>query len=177
MGRSGRQNERRFVGDLVLNPVAVVFLVVLVANDQLAKRSFHNAITGKLSDVAGLALFPLVVVAMFEAARRIVIGIRWPLRQHVLLGVIVATGLVFTIVKVWPPAGALYRSAYSVAQWPLDLPGSMLWGGDLPGLRTVVLARDSTDLLALPALAIAWLIGRRVMARPSDVDERESAPA
>jgi hypothetical protein len=40
-------------------------LVLLLVNDHILKSSFHNVITGKLSDLAGLFIFPMFFAAFF----------------------------------------------------------------------------------------------------------------
>ena len=42
-------------------------LLVLVTNDFYFKYHFHNALTGKLSDVAGLFIFPLFISALLKS--------------------------------------------------------------------------------------------------------------
>ncbi len=50
--------ERRF--DALLAPPVLASLALLLANDLVLKPAYHNAATGKLSDVAGLFVFVLV---------------------------------------------------------------------------------------------------------------------
>lgn len=42
----------------ILNPIFIISLLILVLNDLWLKQYFSNAITGKLSDFAGLFVFP-----------------------------------------------------------------------------------------------------------------------
>jgi hypothetical protein len=74
---------------------------------------------------------------------------------------IFATGIAFSLVKLWPPASEAYRWLWGLAQWPLAALLRLARGADLPGLFGVALVRDPTDLLALPALGIAAWIGWR----------------
>jgi hypothetical protein len=46
---------------------------VLVVNDHVLKPLYHNWVTGKLSDFAGLAAFGLFWCIMFPAARRVIL--------------------------------------------------------------------------------------------------------
>lgn len=131
------------VGAALLHPVPIAAIGVLLVNDHWAKATFDNAITGKISDVAGLVFFPLLLQSLVE------ISAPRPSRR-VLLGCIVATAVVFALVKTWAPAGEVYR-------WGLGLLQAPIRGA----IRPVMLVRDATDLLALPALAIAWWVGRR----------------
>jgi len=47
------------------HPIFIISVLILVLNDWYLKQIFHNGITGKLSDVAGLFDFPFLLAAMF----------------------------------------------------------------------------------------------------------------
>lgn len=118
----------------LLHPIALASIVLLILNDHILKLHVPSAVTGKLSDVAGLVFFPLLVSAL--------LGKRG-------LGLcVVATGLGFAAIKVWEPATVACEHVLGALQWPLTL-----------NLAPVEIVRDPTDLLALPALALAWWIG------------------
>ncbi|HEU0300154.1 MAG TPA: hypothetical protein VFR37_11885 [Longimicrobium sp.] len=51
------------------SPVLLGAVAVLVVNDWVLKPAFHNALTGKLSDVAGVAAFALFWAALFPRRR------------------------------------------------------------------------------------------------------------
>ena len=51
-----------------MDPVVLVALGVLLLNDHMLKEQHGNWWTGKLSDVAGMVLFPVLLVAVFETA-------------------------------------------------------------------------------------------------------------
>ena len=55
--------------DLLLSAPLVGALALLVVNDHLLKPLFHNAVTGKLSDVAGLFALTLFCRALVPAGR------------------------------------------------------------------------------------------------------------
>lgn len=61
---------RRF--DLLGTPVFVAAIALLVLNDFVLKAAFHNALTGKLSDFAGLVAFTLFGCAIWPKRRWIV---------------------------------------------------------------------------------------------------------
>src|ERR1044072_1491572 len=56
--------------DLLVSPLFLAALAALLLNDLLLKTLFHNLVTGKLSDVAGLFIFPLFGVAFFPRHKR-----------------------------------------------------------------------------------------------------------
>jgi hypothetical protein len=58
----------------LLNSVFLVGLLILVLNDHLLKAQFGNWFTGKLSDFAGLLIFPLFLKFVFPVANRTAIG-------------------------------------------------------------------------------------------------------
>jgi hypothetical protein len=56
--------------NLLTSPGFVAGLLLLLANDFLLKPVFHNALTGKLSDFAGLFVFPFFGSALAPRLRR-----------------------------------------------------------------------------------------------------------
>lgn len=146
-------------GDGMLHPLALAAVALLALNDHWGKEAAPGLLTGKLSDVAGLAFFPLFLQALWEvggaAARRPAA----PSRRALWLAV-GATALVFTGVKLWPPAGEVYRHGLALLRWPLRALAALLRDAPLPRLQPVLLVQDATDLLALPALALAAWAGR-----------------
>jgi hypothetical protein len=59
----------------LLNTVFIVGLVILLLNDHFLKAQFGNWFTGKLSDFAGLLIFPLFLKFVFPVSSRKAIGI------------------------------------------------------------------------------------------------------
>ena len=55
-------------GDLLLHPIAVLAVAVLVINDHVLKGLAPGLLTGKLSDLAGLLFFPLLLASVVELA-------------------------------------------------------------------------------------------------------------
>lgn len=54
---------------ILLSPLFLFSLIVLLLNDHYLKAQFHNFLTGKLSDFAGLFIFPLFFAAFFPKRR------------------------------------------------------------------------------------------------------------
>jgi hypothetical protein len=141
--------------------VALGAVVLLWANDHAWKSRYPGVLTGKLSDVCGLVLFPLLLVGLIE------IGCALLRRPHVLrvraVGwAVLATGVVFAAIKVSVAAADAYRFAFGV-RWMIE---RIVLGGEavIPHVRHTV---DPTDLCALPALAVPLLIARRVRGTPA----------
>jgi hypothetical protein len=160
LSASAKTDARPVAGGAFLNPWVLAAVVILLLNDHWWKRAFPGFVTGKISDVAGLAFFPLLLQAAWETAQA-ALRRPWHPSRRVLVACIVATGVVFSLVKLWPPAGEAYRHSLGALQWPFAAVASWVVAGELPPRRPVALVQDPTDLLALPALAIAAWIGWR----------------
>ena len=143
----------------LFHPVIVLAIAVLVINDHVLKARFDSWWTGKLSDVAGLVFFP----ALLAYAAQLV-GARHP---RTIVVAAIATALVFAAVKLWPPAGELYRYGLAALQWPVRALIGAIRGDGTPGLDPVILVRDPTDLLALPAVLVPVWLDRRIRERSS----------
>lgn len=113
----------------LLTPAWLIALGVLALNDHLLKGAgaLPGAVTGKLSDVAGLVVAPALLAAL--------LGVR---SRRGLLMCCAAVGLVFSSINLSPACA----DAWS---WLMGLIG-------FPWKITV----DPTDLLTLPALALGW---------------------
>lgn len=147
-------------GDGLLHVVPLGAVAVLVLNDHWWKRAYPSLLTGKLSDVAGLVFFPLLLQALWEIARART-GAAWGPSRRALIVAVLATGAVFALAKTWPPMNALVRHADAALRWPLRAAWSVARGAPAPGLGRTALVLDPTDLLALPALLLALRIGLR----------------
>lgn len=148
-------------GDLLLRPTALTAIVVLVINDWLLKGWAPGVFTGKLSDVAGLYFFPLLLVALVELAHFALRRGNWAVFKGTALACVIATGVVFTLIKTWSPAGDVYRLLLGWLQWPILAISDLVTRGTVDGPRSIDFAQDRTDLLALPVLLGSYLAARR----------------
>jgi hypothetical protein len=123
----------------LMHPLWLGALALLVINDHLLKGSGHlpGWLTGKLSDFAGLVVAPALLAALLRLSSR-----RGLFAAHV------ATGGVFAAIKIFPDAARAFEALTALTPFPWSI--------------TV----DPTDLLALPALAVAWRVLVPAMARP-----------
>ena len=135
-----RRRASRALAELGAAAIRWVQIRLLAANDHQLKRLFHNALTGKLSDVAICFLLPLMV----SAALGLVCG--WHERRRLAVGAVVAT-FVFTLLELSDTAGAMFVRATRAL-----------------GLGGGTLTRDPTDLLALVCVPLAVAYGRRCLA-------------
>src|SRR5262245_26623350 len=100
-------------------------MLVLALNDHLLKARFPGFVTGKLSDVAGLVCFPVLLAAAIEKLRP---GAR------TMLACALVTGVVFAAVKMWRPANEAYSLALAALQWPVRALASLVRGGAMPAV-------------------------------------------
>ncbi|MET9225733.1 hypothetical protein [Lentzea sp. NPDC003310] len=124
----------------VAHPLTVAATAVLLLNDHVFKQAWPGFVTGKLSDVAGLVVAPALLGLLLGV-------VRGGAAVAVLL-----TGAGFTWVKLTATGADVASAAWSVVNGP-----------------SVVLA-DPTDLVALPALGLAWFAWRRAAAAPTPPD-------
>lgn len=112
------------------HPVWVLCLALLVLNDHFLKGSglLPGWVTGKLSDLAGLVVAPVLLAAILRARTRLAIAV-----------VHAVVGLGFAALE-------LSSSLSAVAGWVYGLAG-FAWQS----------TRDLTDLLALAVLPLAYL--------------------
>ncbi|MGZ3450104.1 MAG: hypothetical protein ACXVEF_10955 [Polyangiales bacterium] len=116
----------------ISHPLPLAAVAVLALNDHVLKRVVPSALTGKLSDAAGLFFFPVLIATLVR-----VVAPRASVRS-VALGSSLSTALVFASIKTVPLANAIANRV----------------------LGPTVL--DRTDLFALPACALAYLFLLRV---------------
>jgi hypothetical protein len=117
----------------LLHPLPLAAVAVLALNDHALKGAgvLPGWVTGKLSDVAGLFFFPLLLSAIARGAARLALR-RDIENTKALAGVAgLLTGAVFTAVKLYPPFNAWIAS---------------VWG---------VMVMDATDLFTLPMIPLA----------------------
>lgn len=168
---AGGSPRRHVAGEAVLHPASLSAILALILNDHWWKAAYPGVVTGKISDFAGLAFFPLLLQGAFELGRS-ALGRPWRPSRGALLAAVLATFVGFAAVKLWAPAAGAYRLGLGALQWPFLALSKLAHGEALPPLRRVVLARDPTDLVALPALLVALWVGlgrvRRAEARPPE---------
>ena len=137
----------------------IAALALWALNDHVLKATFSSGWTGKLSDMASLIVFPLLPVAALSLARR-ARGAEPPGNGHLLFWV-VATGTVMATINTLDAAAWTYRHGLALAQWPALALVALARDETLPGMHTVHLTMDPTDLLTLPALLLPLRIGWR----------------
>jgi len=131
----------------LLHPVTLASMVVLALNDHWWKAAWPGAVTGKISDFAGLVFFPVMLAAL---------GLP---RSAAAL----ATALGFAAVKTVPLANEAWNGAFGALYQALGV------------AQGASLMRDPWDLIALPMVLVLFLLPRSP--RRSRCDTPESCPS
>jgi hypothetical protein len=145
--------DRSAPGMGMIAPLPLAAVALLVVNDHWLKAVAPGVLTGKLSDFAGLAFFPLFLQGAIEVAKRRASS------RTLLIACAAATAIVFALVKTWAPAALVYRDGLGLLQWPARAAAAMLAGRAIPLPLPTTLTMDAGDLLALPAVVLAVLSG------------------
>jgi hypothetical protein len=141
-------------------------VVTLFVNDHFLKRAYPGFVTGKLSDVAGMIFFPLLLAVLVRSVAPASLRDDRAHDRLLLVGCVL-TAVVFALTKTMPFANELYRFTWGALQWPYRALVALASGRGLPRVARVVLVRDPSDVLAVPFVVIAYLAGaRRVSALP-----------
>ena len=143
--------ERQPPGALLIQPVSMFAVGLLILNDHLLKDLWANATTGKLSDVAGVFLFPLLILSVVRLLRPRRAG--FGQGTTAVANAVALTGVGFAAVKLVGPVGDSYASAISTIRWL-----AQLGAGEL---RPIEVVRDPTDLLVLPVLIASYVVARQ----------------
>ncbi|WP_186315864.1 hypothetical protein [Catellatospora sichuanensis] len=124
------------------HPVSVAGLVLLLLNDHVFKAAWPGPVTGKLSDVAGMLMFPPILASVLALVLP-----RLPVRPLALAS-LVLTGLAFTASKAVPAGAEAAATLWSAVRGPAQF------------------LADPSDLVALPALLLTGWAFRRTTALP-----------
>lgn len=149
------------------HPASIAAVALLLLNDHVLKSAWPSWTTGKLSDVAGLVFFPLLLAALVELL---------PPQRHlthrgIIAACIAATATVFTSVELIPMAADAYQVIMGALQWPLRLVFD-----STAQLSAVVTTPDPSDLLTLPALVISWRIAATSLSKTSPKQGNPTVP-
>lgn len=153
-----RTEVRRWPAAVYLQPAPLLATAILVINDQILKERWSNSITGKLSDLAGVFLLPLLALGVREVFLA-TLNRPWQSTARMLAGLVILTGVGFTAVKSNPAIAHAYGYGLGCVRWPFQALGSLLSGGEVRKVSPAVVLTDWTDLVVLPTLWISWRCG------------------
>jgi hypothetical protein len=125
------------------HPLILASIGLLIVNDHILKRLFPSALTGKLSDFAGLFFFPFLLGVLLQVVFRLTA--RWAL-----LAGIFSSALVFSALKLLPQVNS---TAHHLLENLLGLP--------------VQIILDPTDLIALLVFFPAWWLWVHMGKKPA----------
>jgi hypothetical protein len=155
--RTARTIETDVPGGLLLHPIVLAAIALFVINDHVFKLAHPGWLTGKLSDVAGLIFFPVLIAAVADLAIPVA-------RRHVGATVLLAvavTGLTYVAMLAVPAGGDGYRWFIGIVQWPFRIAAALATGMPLPAIAPVRFAADPSDLITLPALLVPLVLAMR----------------
>lgn len=132
--RYGRLPARSVSRRVLLSPWFLMALALLILNDHLLKALYPSFVTGKLSDFAGLFIFPLFITVVLS---------RWSASPR---QVLLMHGLVGVAFAAWKLA-------------PVEI--VLEWLARLTSLPMPSRVKDATDLIALSMLPLSYLFWRR----------------
>lgn len=144
--------------ETLCHPVALAALALWILNDHVFKAAYPGVVTGKLSDVTGLVVFPLLVVASWELV------LRWsgrpapPARSLALTSAVAALSMV--LINCSPPASTLYCHLLGVVQWPALACADLISGSPTRPPTPVTMTMDPTDAWTVPAAFLPLLLRR-----------------
>jgi hypothetical protein len=142
----------------------------LGTNDHLLKARVGGWVTGKLSDVLGLFLLPLILMWAVGAGRAVA-RVRAPAARTesaVFKTCLTATALGFALTKTIPAVAAAYGDVIGGVRFGLEWLATAGRASDFSRIDVVV---DPTDLLALPVLILAYHYGNQLLARRTEAPE------
>lgn len=152
--------KTKVAGSYLLHPIVLLSLFLWIINDHMLKAVWPGIVTGKLSDVVSLIVFPLLLLALVER-------LWWRIRKQALsprrvrrtLHVAVfATGFVMATINSVDAAANAYRWGLGTVQWPIRGLVALSRGAELPSIAPVQLWMDLSDLVTLPALVVPVLL-------------------
>lgn len=145
----------------LVHPAPLAALALLVLNDHVLKATHPGWLSGKLSDVAVLALLPFLLLAAADIAALATPRLPAP-GERALLAAVIGSAALFAAIEITPLGAEAYRWGLALAQWPVHAVAAALGSNPLPDLRPVMLTADASDLLTLPAAATILFVRRPV---------------
>jgi len=145
-------------------------LILWIVNDHVLKELYGNIWTGKLSDIAGLVVFPLFLFALYE------VFVETARPRQALSICIAAAGLFFIGLNSVESFSNAVCYLIGGLQWPFKALVGLTRGTGIPPFIPTTATPDVTDLYTLPALGLAWRVGRAEL-RSSEISQHSDNSA
>lgn len=117
----------------LIHPIPILAFAILAINDHYLKHLYPSMITGKLSDFAGVFVFPIFLCGLWSLISR-----QWITLRSALIAIAI-TDLIFVSVKLVPQVTSAYVQTMSAMGFPSHV------------------TYDPTDLIALTMNAATYL--------------------
>jgi hypothetical protein len=166
---------RNTAGDGLLHPIPLLAIGLLLVNDHVLKAAFPGPVTGKLSDIAGLVLLPLALIAMLELA---VVALRRPpvaIGPRGAVAVVVVVAVAFAATKLTPLGAEAYRNGLGLLQWPFRAILAVATAMPVAAPVPVSFIADPGDVLVLPMVLVPLGVALRRSRRRGAVQETHPA--
>lgn len=141
-----------------------------VLKDVAISHGRFEWLTGKLSDVAGLIVFPLLLVACIDVmlrrfgGRRPLAARAQSLRRAVLIATIAGSAAAFAGIQLSSPIAAWYSTGMATTRWLPGAVAAVATGAEFPPVGTVDHVMDPADLIGLAGLTVSYGVGARWLA-------------
>ena len=159
MGTMSGGAETR-AADCLRHPLVLLLIGIWIINDQFLKDIFGNAVTGKISDFAGVAVLPLMLLGAYESTCA-ALSKSPRFRHYVLLASIFITAVFMAGINIFDSWASVFRVALGMAQWPARAAWNYLEDGTSLAAAPVHHTMDPTDLWSLIALAFPFWLGKK----------------
>lgn len=137
--------SRRSLGiGYFIHPIPLGAVVILAFNDHYLKFAYPSFVTGKLSDLVGVFVFPILLCALWNLVSNIRDHLisrgrfQWITHRQVFVAIVV-TDLIFIGVKVVPQITVVYVGVMEILGFPSRV------------------TRDTSDLVAIGMNVFTWL--------------------
>ena len=160
MGAATGKAETR-AADYLRHPVVLLLIGIWIVNDHFLKDMFGNVLTGKISDFAGVAVLPLMLLGAYESTCA-ALSKSPQFRNYVLLGSIFITAFFMAGINLFESWASAFRVGLGAAQWPARAVWNYWQNGTSLSAVPVHHTMDPSDLWSLIALAFPFWLGRKL---------------
>ena len=144
-------------GQHLRHPLVLIMMVTWALNDHVLKDAYGQWWTGKLSDVSGLVVFPIMLYSLYEVYYALQKRHPQSVQGAIYLSLL-ATGGILICINLFVSMEVLCGQIIAHLQWPFRAVWSLINKETLPPLNQLKTTMDPTDLWTLPTLLIPYWI-------------------